>query len=313
MKDIRRQRFGAKPKRRFRLLKVFLLLLFLVPAVPIIASYIECPFMLYYRSHLPKRTAFMDYRVHQAKARHKKNYRVRFQPVPLSSIPQPLRKAVVMAEDGHFYEHQGFDYDAIKEAYAYNQKRGKIVRGGSTISQQVAKNLWLSPERSWWRKIVEAVLTWRMEHALSKDRILEIYLNVIEWGDGIFGVGAAAQAYYGVTPDKLSVSQAAMLTAAIPMPLKFNPKAPNARIARRQARIMAALTGKKEFEEEPDELGAMLENALPSESEKEKEEEISSTPTQPIPSSTPIPAATPVSAPIPPPSDDFAPSSGPSI
>jgi len=201
-----------RPRFKWRL-KLFALIV-LAALSPAIYSYIKCPYMPYYKDHFPKRTAFMERRIEQAKEKGEK-YSVRYKPVPLGQISKNMRRAVVMAEDARFYEHNGIDIEAIEEAYRINQKRGKVVRGGSTISQQVAKNLWLSPERSLWRKLIEAILTWRMERALSKDRILELYLNTIEWGRGIFGVAAASEAYFSTTPANLSATQAATLAAVI--------------------------------------------------------------------------------------------------
>jgi len=224
---------------------LFMSILLLIPlSVPVIYSFYECPYMSYYKNRMPKITGMMKYRLEQAREAGR-YYKIIYEPVPLKSIAVSMRRAAVAAEDAHFYEHEGIDVDAIKKAYEYNLKKGKIVRGGSTISQQVAKNLWLSPERTLWRKLIEAILTWRMEQALSKERILELYLNIIEWGNGIFGVGAASKVYFDTTPANLSVRQAALLAAVIPSPLHFDPKNPSPKIVRRQARLIIILTGNK--------------------------------------------------------------------
>jgi monofunctional biosynthetic peptidoglycan transglycosylase len=201
--------------------------------------------MPYYRSHFPSRTALMDYRAVQAKKAGKR-FTVRYKPVPLKSISPMLRRGVVVAEDAKFYKHGGLDYDAIEDAYRTNQRKGRIVRGGSTISQQVAKNIWLTPERTYWRKLIEAILTYRMEFALSKDRVLELYLNIVEWGPGVFGAAAASEVYFKTSPGSLTPQQAALLAAAIPSPLRFNPTNPSGRIQRSQGRILAALVGREE-------------------------------------------------------------------
>jgi monofunctional biosynthetic peptidoglycan transglycosylase len=198
----------------------------------------------------------MEHREAQARAKGRP-YRVRWTVVPLAAISQPMRRAVILAEDDKFWQHEGFDVEAMKKAYAANQRRGKIRRGGSTISQQVAKNLWLSPERSYYRKVVEAVLAWRMEHALSKQRILEIYLNVIEWGPGIFGVAEASRAYYGVPPSALTPRQAAMLAAAIPAPLRFDVAAPSRAVERRRTHVLTGLIGTKAYLDELEAEGAL--------------------------------------------------------
>lgn len=208
----------------------------------------------------PKTTALMQFRAEQARAAGRP-FKLRYRPVPLKTVAPAMRRAVVIAEDARFFKHDGFDYDAVREAWETNQRRGKIVRGGSTISQQVAKNIWLTPERTYWRKAVEAALTWRMERTLPKERILELYLNIIELGPGIFGVGAAADAYFKTTAAELTPPQAALLAAAIPAPLRFNPAKPSARLQRGQMRVLAGLVGREEvskslklMDEPPDEL-----------------------------------------------------------
>ncbi len=149
--------------------------------------------------------------------------RLRWDPVPLSQIPKYMRRAVIVAEDSRFYENDGFDLIAIKDAFDYNIEKGRIVFGASTISQQTAKNLFLTPSRNPVRKWHEALLTWGMEHHLTKNRILEIYLNTAEFGRGIYGVDAASRAYWGIPVSQLSVVQAAELAASLPSPVKNNP------------------------------------------------------------------------------------------
>jgi monofunctional biosynthetic peptidoglycan transglycosylase len=138
--------------------------------------------------------------------------------VPYEQISQSLKRAVIAAEDGKFPEHEGFDFDAMQKAYQKNLQKGRIVAGGSTISQQLAKNLFLSGEKTPWRKLQEAVITFMLEKVMSKRRILEIYLNVIEWGNGVFGAEAATRYYYGVSASSLSAEQSARLAAIIPNP-----------------------------------------------------------------------------------------------
>jgi monofunctional glycosyltransferase len=141
--------------------------------------------------------------------------------VPYERISPALKRAVVAAEDARFLDHAGFDWDAIQRAMAKNEQRGRIVAGASTISQQLAKNLFLSGERSWLRKAQEAAITWMLETTLSKRRILELYLNVAEWGEGVFGAEAAARHHFGVPAAGLSAEQAAWLAAILPSPRRY--------------------------------------------------------------------------------------------
>ncbi len=171
----------------------------------------------------PKKTSFMEYREHEWKVK-KKNYKIRQSWVPLKDISPYLIKAVLIAEDDKFWSHEGFDYEAMKSAFEKDLKAGKFKAGGSTISQQLAKNLYLTSEKSFFRKIKEAFLTWRIEKTLTKRRILELYLNVVEWGDaGIFGIGAASDYYYNKTPAELDPKEAARLAVVLPNPKRFNP------------------------------------------------------------------------------------------
>lgn len=182
----------------------------------------------------------MQYRKLEAKKRGE-GYGVDHRFVSLSQISQSVVRAVLIAEDSNFYSHRGFDTEAIWEGLKTNFRSGKVRFGGSTISQQLAKNLFLYPKRSWWRKAQEAMLTWRMEHALPKWRILELYLNSIEWGYGIFGVEAAAQHYFQIPASQLDDHQAAFLAALIQSPLSYNPEKPNAYFERRSQIIYAIM------------------------------------------------------------------------
>ncbi len=164
----------------------------------------------------------MQYRDRAAKEKRKR-YRVYQSWVPLSKISPYLVKAVLIAEDDKFWKHEGFDYEAIQKAIEKDLQAKKFKFGGSTITQQLARNLYLSPEKSILRKVSEAVITWRIEQTLSKKRILEIYLNVVEWGDGIFGAEAASRHYYGKASSELTPEQAARLASVLPNPRKYNP------------------------------------------------------------------------------------------
>jgi len=148
---------------------------------------------------------------------------------------------VVAAEDAKFVGHEGFDWEAISKAIEKNEKKGRVVSGASTISQQLAKNLFLSGERSWLRKGQEAVITWMLESTLSKRRILELYLNFAEWGDGVFGAEAAARRHFGVNAASLSASQSAFLAAILPSPRRYAPGRITPYVAGRMDTILARM------------------------------------------------------------------------
>lgn len=171
----------------------------------------------------PGKTSFMKYREREWKEKGKQ-YGIDRVWVPLSRVSPYLVKAVLIAEDDKFWKHEGFDYEAIQKAIEKDIKAKKFKLGGSTISQQLVKNLYLSPAKNPFRKIAEAIITWRMEKALSKKRILELYLNVVEWGEGIFGAEAASRHYFGKSASELTSDEAARLAAVLPNPRKYNPK-----------------------------------------------------------------------------------------
>ena len=170
----------------------------------------------------PKKTSFMEYREREWREKGKRIKTTQIW-TPLSNISPYLMKAVLIAEDDKFYRHEGFDFEAIQKALEKDIKKKKFKFGGSTISQQLAKNLYLTPSKNPVRKIKEAVLTWRIESTLSKRRILELYLNVAEWGEGIFGIEAAARHYYGKSASALAPEEAARLASVLPNPRKYNP------------------------------------------------------------------------------------------
>ena len=171
----------------------------------------------WWRDHPPRETSFMAERMRELE-RKNPGAPLRYQFVSYERIAVSLKRAMIAAEDSKFVEHEGFDWDGIELAIEKNQKRGRIVAGGSTITQQLAKNLFLSGSRSWLRKGEEAIITLMLEAILDKRRILELYLNVIEWGNGIFGAEAAARRYFGVSAAQLSAEQAARLAAMAPNP-----------------------------------------------------------------------------------------------
>jgi len=173
--------------------------------------------ILYLVRFEPSSTAFMERYLEKPGGA-----RLRYTWVPYERISDSLKRAVVAAEDAKFLDHEGFDWEAIQKAMHKNERRGKVVAGASTISQQLAKNLFLSGSRSWLRKGEEAIITWMMERTLSKRRILELYLNVAEWGDGVFGAEAAARHHFGVPAAAVGPQEAAWLAAVLPSPRRYS-------------------------------------------------------------------------------------------
>ena len=165
----------------------------------------------------PSTSAFMEDRLEVLQKKNPDAV-LRHHWVPYERISVHLKRALIAAEDAKFLDHEGFDWEAIQKAYEKNLKKGKVVAGGSTISQQLAKNLFLSGRRTPWRKVEEAMITLMIENVMSKRRIFEIYLNVIEWGNGVFGAEAAARYYYGISAANLGPEQAARLAAMVPKP-----------------------------------------------------------------------------------------------
>ncbi len=186
----------------------------------------------------PATTAFMELRIREAAAAGRDQFQIRHRWVPHSQISAVLRRAVIVTEDAAFYDHDGVDLTELRASLEKNWEEGQFLRGGSTITQQLAKNLYLSPTRNPMRKVTELLIARRLEVALSKRRIFEIYLNMIEWGDGIFGCEAAARAYFGGPCASLSVEQAALLAGAIINPREHSPAKPTRRLLRRQQIII---------------------------------------------------------------------------
>ena len=194
----------------------------------------------WYRYNPPRETAFMAQRMGEARAKNP-DARLRYTWVPYAKISPQLKRAMIVAEDAKFSEHTGFDWEGIQNALDKNRKKGHVVAGGSTITQQLAKNLFLSPSKSYLRKGQEAVVTVLLEAMLPKQRILELYLNVIEWGNGVFGAEAAAQRYFGIPAAQLSAEQAARLAAMAPSPRLFERRPDSAYLAGRVATILARM------------------------------------------------------------------------
>jgi len=194
----------------------------------------------WYRYDAPRETAFMAQRLAEARAKNP-NASLQYRWVPYSRISAHLKRAMIAAEDSKFSEHGGFDWEGIQSALEKNRRKGRVVAGGSTITQQLAKNLFLSSSRSYWRKAQEAVVTVLLEAMLSKQRIFELYLNVIEWGNGVFGAEAAARRYFGVSAAQLSIEQAARLAAMTPAPRLFERNPDSAYLTGRTATIIARM------------------------------------------------------------------------
>jgi len=201
-------------------LKTIILLLLLAGAIDI-GRYFIYPNIDDLKNIRPIPTAFMEYRQKEW-ADENRDMEITQKWVSMSQISPNVIKAVLIGEDDKFWNHDGFDVTGMEQALERSLKKGSVA-GGSTISQQLSKNLYLSPSKNPVRKIKEAIITWRIEHALSKRRILELYLNVAEWGDGIFGIEAAARHYYHKSAKNLTGQEAAHLAAVLPNPIKYDP------------------------------------------------------------------------------------------
>jgi monofunctional biosynthetic peptidoglycan transglycosylase len=195
--------------------------------------YLTLPDVRALASANPTTTAFMELRKREAEEAGRR-FAIRQRWVPYTQISNNLRRAVLVAEDSSFFDHEGVDLKELRASLEMNWEEGRFRRGASTITQQLAKNLYLSPSRNPIRKVKELLITRRLEAALTKRRILEIYLNVIEWGDGIFGAEAASRAYFGKPASELTGDEAALLAGAIINPRQHSPAHPTARLLRRQ-------------------------------------------------------------------------------
>ena len=188
----------------------------------------------------PTTTAFMDLRAREAVANGRRVRKVH-RWVPYSRISRNLTRAVIVAEDAGFWRHEGLDFEEIRKSIEIAFERGGEIRGASTITQQLAKNLYLSPSRDPFRKLRELIIARRLEATLPKARIFEIYLNVVEWGDGIWGAEAAARTYFGVSAGSLTAEQSALLAGALINPIVYSPARPPARLLRRQRIILSRM------------------------------------------------------------------------
>jgi monofunctional biosynthetic peptidoglycan transglycosylase len=216
------------------------ILLWLILAPVLLVLLIQAYFFLqicWWINYNPSSTSFMR---QQLSVLREKNPDAKLQHkwVPYNRISNNLKRAVISSEDDGFSEHDGVDWEAMQKAYEKNQKKGKVAYGGSTITQQLAKNLFLSGERSYLRKGQELVITYMLELCMDKERILEIYLNVVEWGVGVFGAEAASQHYYGISAAALSPAQAARLAVMLPKPRFFDKHTGSAYLQRRTELIL---------------------------------------------------------------------------
>jgi monofunctional glycosyltransferase len=222
------------PMKKFLLASGVLLVCFVT------FQYLTLPDVSPLKKTNPEVTALMRQREQEARAAGKKARRQQLW-TQYAAISARLRSAVLIGEDDAFYQHEGYDLDQIKESFARNWEKKGFVRGGSTITQQLAKNLYLSTSKNPLRKLREFLIARRMEEELSKRRILEIYLNVIEWGDGIYGAEAASHAYFSKPSKDLSVREAVLLAAVIPNPRRMNPSRPSRRVEYRFDLILSRM------------------------------------------------------------------------
>ena len=183
----------------------------------------------------PETTAFMDHHLLTSAGPFAYEW------VPLSKISPYLQRAVIAAEDDEFYEHNGFNWEAIKKAAIYDWKKKRFARGACTITQQLARNLYLSKSKNPFRKIKEFLIALKLERELTKDRILELYLNVVEWGPGVYGAEAASQKWFGKSAADLTPREAARLAAILPSPRRYQAASPGPYVRRRASRIQAAM------------------------------------------------------------------------
>ncbi len=222
--------------------------------------WLTLPSVSWLKKENPEETAMMGLRSAQAQQKGQR-VRRRWKRVPLSRISPYLIQAVLIAEDDKFFEHEGFDWESMRKALDANINKKRVLRGGSTITQQLAKNLFLSSEQSLWRKLREAAIAWKLENELSKKRILELYLNVIDWGNGIYGAEAASRSWFSCPASGLTLSQAIRLASILPNPHRFSAlDTGNARMNRKRRIIAARMLrrrwiGKEAYEQAMAEMG----------------------------------------------------------
>jgi len=267
--------------------------------------YLTIPDVRDLRTQNPQTTAFIELRAREARAGGRQPRRIQ-QWIPYSRISQNLKRAVLLAEDAGFWGHEGIDLAEIRKSLETDLQQGMFLRGASTITQQLAKNLYLSPSRNPLRKLRELYIARRLEHELTKTRIFELYLNEIEWGDGIYGAEAAARSYFGESAASVDADQAALMAGAIVNPRELSVLHPNARLRNRQ-RIIRSRMG---FVTPPPVILSPAEQTAPATPENlpESAPESSAPPSAPeappksekdTPDSAPEPSAAPVPQPFP--------------
>ena len=221
-------------------MRTFVRVLIAMPAIGfalLAYLYLTLPDVRQLKTENPPTTAWMELRDREALAKGRSPRRVQ-RWVSYSHVSPNLKRAVLVAEDDAFWQHEGIDLEQLQESLGKDWARGRLLRGGSTITQQLAKNLYLSPSKDPLRKLRELIIARRLEAELKKARILELYLNVIEWGDGVYGVEAASRTYFQSNAASLGPSESALLAAAIVNPRLLNPARPGARLLRRQQLIL---------------------------------------------------------------------------
>jgi monofunctional biosynthetic peptidoglycan transglycosylase len=214
------------------------------------------------RRHPPKTTAYIELRRREAAAKGRR-LGLRWTWVPYDRISPHLRDAVVTAEDDEFWRHDGVDWPALRAAWERDRKEGKFAAGGSTITMQLARNLYLSPSKNPLRKIKEILIARRLEKELGKRRILETYLNVVEWGKGVFGCEAAARAYFGKSCADLAADEAVAMAVVLPNPRRWDPSKPGKYVERNSARIVSRMRASGLWPEDPPEPDATDTLTLP--------------------------------------------------
>jgi monofunctional glycosyltransferase len=219
---------------------------FLLVGAFVLFEILTLPYLGVYRlkAENPDETALMRQRLREAD-NDGKSLKIVKQWIPLSRIPKHVQEAIIVAEDGTFYEHGGIDWFEVQESLERNLEEGRPARGASTITQQLAKNLFLSTSKDPVRKLKEVAITLMMESALGKQRILEIYVNIIEWGRGIFGIEAAARTYFGKSATALTLDEATRLAAVIPSPLRHRPDADSKYVLRRKAIVLNRMQARR--------------------------------------------------------------------
>ncbi len=221
-----------------KMLRTLFLCLIVAPVAVVLA--LQAYFFLqiwWWVDHNPDSTSFMRRQLSVLQEKNP-NATLQYKWVSYSRISNNLKRAIIASEDSNFSEHEGIDWEALQKAYEKNAKKGKVVSGGSTITQQLAKNLFLSGDRSYLRKAQELVITYMLEYWMDKERIFEIYLNVVEWGSGVFGAEAAARHYFGVPAANLGASQSARLAVMLPNPRFFDKHQGSGYLARRTGLIL---------------------------------------------------------------------------